>query len=172
VAEQDAGDTIQFVRYLPMLSARAKKVILLCLPPTKPLFQSMPGIEVIASGERRPTFHAHLSVVSLPRIFGTTMETIPADVPYLTAEPERVARWRERVASDAAKLKVGVVFAGSPAHNSDKHRSMRFEQLAPPLMNVRSDVAWFSLQKGAAEEQVSAARAAGMRIVDLGTELI
>jgi Flp pilus assembly protein TadD len=168
VAEQGVGDTIQFVRYLPLLAARGANVILLCLPSCKTLSETIPGgIRVIASGEARPAFDAHVPVLSLPRIFGTTLQTIPAEVPYLAADSQRVARWRERIGGDGGRLKIGLAWAGSPSHTSDRFRSMPLAQFAP-LASVK-DVAWFSLQKGPGAEQL-ANLPPDMTIVDLASD--
>jgi hypothetical protein len=169
VAEQGVGDTIQFVRYLHMLAARGANVILLCLATCKPLFETIGhGVKVVASGEPRPHFDMHVPALSLPRLFGTTLETIPADVPYLSADPTRAARWRERLGETDARLKVGLVWAGSPVHTSDRFRSTTLASFAP--LADAADVAWFSLQKGSGVEQLTDPPA-GMTITDLGPEL-
>jgi tetratricopeptide (TPR) repeat protein len=165
IAEQGVGDTIQFVRYLPQLRERCAQVILLCLANTRALFESIPGIRVIGSGEARQPFDYHVSVLGLARIFGTTLQTIPSRVPYLAADPTRVQPWRNRV-GDAPGLKVGLVWAGNPTHKGDRHRSIALTQFA--ILRDVPNVNWFSLQMGPATSQLPAAP---FPIVDLAPGL-
>src|SRR5262249_61320365 len=83
-------------------------------------------------------------MLSLPRAFATMLETIPADVPYLSPPADAVAQWRARLAG--SELKVGIAWAGSPLHRSDARRSIDVETLAS-LLDVEG-VRWFSLQVG------------------------
>ncbi len=147
VSEQGAGDTIHFARYAALLKReRGCEVILICIADVKPLLMSLGGgVRILGSGEGRPAFDFHVPILSLPRIFGTTLETIPGEVPYLSAEPARVAKWRERFAGEK-RLKVGLAWAGSATHKSDRNRSMPLATLAPLL--AMHEIAWFSLQKG------------------------
>ena len=154
VSEQGAGDTIHFARYATMLRReRGCDVILICLADVKPLLMTLGGgVRILGSGEDRPKFDYHVPILSLPRIFGTTLETIPCEVPYLSADPARVAKWRERFAAEA-RPKVGMVWAGSTTHKSDRNRSMPLATLAPLL--AMNEVAWFSLQKGPPAGQIT-----------------
>jgi len=105
-AEQGLGDTIHFVRYAPLLAAKGARVVVECQSPLKTLLEAslVPrGVcRVVAEGEALPDFDLHCPLPGLPHRFGTRVETIPADVPYLTAPPERVAAWRRR--SESASL--------------------------------------------------------------------
>jgi Tfp pilus assembly protein PilF len=154
VSEQGAGDTIHFARYATMLKReRGCEVILICIAEVKPLLTTLGGgVRILGSGEDRPRFDYHVPILSLPRIFGTTLETIPREVPYLSADPARVAKWRDRFASEA-RPKVGVVWAGSATHKSDRNRSMPLATLWPLL--AMNEVAWFSLQKGPPAAQIA-----------------
>ena len=90
-ADHGLGDAIQFVRYVPLVRQRGGRVILQCCRPLARLLASSPGIDrVVVLGEDVPDTDVYAPLMSLPRIFGTTLETIPADVPYLF--PDRVAR--------------------------------------------------------------------------------
>jgi hypothetical protein len=100
--------------------------------------------ELVAAGQALPRFDLVCPLLSLPRAFATTLETIPADVPYLAPPPDAAARWREALAG--AGLKVGVAWAGSPLHRSDARRSIAVDTLAP-LLRIEG-VRWFSLQVG------------------------
>ncbi len=97
--EQDLGDTIQFIRYATLVKGRgAAKVIVECQAPLTRFFQTCAGIDMVivadAPARQRPPFDFQVSLMSLPRIFGTTLNTVPADAPYLSAEPDRVEQWR------------------------------------------------------------------------------
>ncbi len=103
------------------------------------------GVQVISDDAIPPPFDAHIPLMSLPLAFGTALESIPAQVPYLQAGPEVVARWEARL-GPAAGPRVGLVWSGSPAHENDRHRSIPPERLKPPLS---PGVDWVSLQKDA-----------------------
>jgi hypothetical protein len=108
--------------------------------------------------------HASAALLDLPGLFGTDLSNLPAEVPYLHAEPELVAAWAPRLASD--RLRVGVVWAGNPDHQHDARRSTALGTLLP-LGNVPG-VQFYSLQKGPASERP---RPAGFSLVDLGPDL-
>ena len=143
--EQGFGDMLQFVRYLPILKASYPNstVILECQPELARLFSGLRGADrVVVQGGTLPPFDVHIPLLSLPRIFSTTLETIPAQVPYL-APPEMHSIL---VPGPADQLKVGLVWAGKPSHRNDRNRSVSFERFLP-LLGV-GDVSFFSLQKG------------------------
>jgi Flp pilus assembly protein TadD len=144
-AEQGFGDTIQFVRYVPMVAARGGRVILECHPELCHLLQKMPGAaQVIARGGPLPAFDVHCPLLSLPLAFHTTLQTIPADVPYLKVDPERVQTWAERIAPTPGKLNVGLCWGGSPTHSNDANRSIAPAEMAA----LASDgVTFHSLQR-------------------------
>src|SRR5262249_5950273 len=100
---------------------------------------------VIAEGMPLPAFDVHCPLMTLPAALATTLDTIPAVVPYLDADPIAVERWKNRL-GETPGLKVGLVWAGNPAHKNDRQRSIRFDRLAAlfDLPGVR----WFSLQVG------------------------
>ncbi len=132
------------------------------------LAATCPGVsEVVAEGTSELPGECQAPLMSLPRLFSTTLETIPARVPYLAADPELAARWAEELGRHAG-LKVGIAWQGNPDHKKDRHRSFeleRFEALAR-IPGVRL----FSLQKGAGSEQVS--KLAGrFAVTDLGGRL-
>jgi Flp pilus assembly protein TadD len=153
LAEQGFGDTLQFCRYAPLAKERGFHVVIGVPPALKRLIESLDGVERVVTGGDVPVrFDVHCSMMSLPFIFRTTVETIPAGLPYLRADPADVAAWRERVATVAdGFLKVGLVWAGSLRVNSpdliatDRKRSITPEVLLP-LMDVPG-VRFFSLQK-------------------------
>jgi hypothetical protein len=117
------------------------------------LLRRFPGIDhlVEASAEKPAVqFDFHISLMDLPRVFGTTLETIPSNVPYLHAAPAKAERWRDRLAGTG--FKVGIVWAGSPAHAKDHIRSCPLEYFAP-LASIPG-VRLYGLQKGPAAKQV------------------
>jgi Flp pilus assembly protein TadD len=132
-AEQGFGDTIQALRYIPAVAARGARVALRIDRPVVRLAASLPGTLIITPTKARPpAFDVWCPLLSLPRILGTRIESIPADVPYLGVRPGIAARWRRRL-SHMAGLKVGLVWAGSPNHVNDFRRSIELERLKPVL---------------------------------------
>lgn len=112
-AEQGLGDTLQFVRYAPMVALRGARVVLEVQPSLVRLMQGLPGVaQVIARGDTLPAFQAHCPLLSLPRAFATELSTIPAQRPYLHADPSSAAAWRAKLPTNG--LLVGLVWAGSP----------------------------------------------------------
>jgi tetratricopeptide (TPR) repeat protein len=154
VVEQGVGDIFQFIRYVEQVRQRVGHVLLLCRPPLIPLLSRMPGIDrLVAEGDTVPPFDVYAMLMSLPLRLGTTLESIPARVPYLTADPERVVRWRERLGSGPG-LTVGLAWQGNPDHPDDSTRSVPLARLLP-LFDVPG-VRWVSLQKGIGAEQIRA----------------
>ncbi|MGD0107769.1 MAG: tetratricopeptide repeat protein [Rhodopila sp.] len=136
-AEQGLGDTLQFVRYAPMVATRGGRVVLEVQPSLVRLMRTISGIgHVLARGDPLPVFDAHCPLLSLPRAFATRLETIPADIPYLNADAAAAALWRARLPDDGG-LRVGLMWAGSPhtddagAHLIDRRRSLAQTELAP-----------------------------------------
>lgn len=167
-AEQGLGDTLHAVRYAAGAAKRCRAVLLECQSDLAPLLGSVAGVaKVVDQGAPLPPFDAHLPLMSLPRIFGTTRETVPWDGPYIRAAAERIEGWRP-VAAVPARLKVGLVWAGRPQQGDDRKRSISLAMLAP--LARASGVAFFSLQKGPAAAQ-AAAPPAGMKLVDAGAGL-
>ncbi|KAF0219379.1 MAG: hypothetical protein FD174_2078 [Geobacteraceae bacterium] len=127
-AEQGFGDTIQFVRYAPLVAERGGRVIVECHPALKSLLAKVAGVEqVVSLGDPLPAFDCHLPLMSLPLVFGTTVDTIPADVPYVTPPEDQMKRWSKKLAHDDT-FKVGLVWAGRAY--PDRNRSCPFENFA------------------------------------------
>lgn len=156
--EQGLGDTLQFVRYAPLVAARGARVVLEVQPALARLLRSLPGIEtVVTIDEASPPTDLHCGLMSLPWIFGTALETIPATTPYLSASTNDLMAWRARLFADdmpdadEAILRVGLVWAGG-AHRDDiaanlldRRRSLPTDALAP-LAGI-DGVRFYSLQK-------------------------
>ncbi len=142
--EQGAGDTIQFARYAPLVAERGGRIILACQPGLERLMESIPAVDHVVSGGEISDIACHAPLMSLPRIFGTTLDTIPNQVPYLYADEGLSAAWAERIDGDG-DLKVGLVWLGNPQHMVDHGRSLPAAALEP-LTRIPG-VRWFSLQK-------------------------
>ena len=142
-AEQGLGDTLQFVRYAPLVAARGGKVILEVQPPLVRLLSRLADVDaVIARNAPLPPFDCHCALLSLPLAFATELATIPADVPYVTPDGADVACWRERL--PAGRPRVGLVWSGERSHDNDLNRSLRLQTLTR-LLDV-TDIAFVSLQ--------------------------
>jgi tetratricopeptide (TPR) repeat protein len=157
--EEGYGDTLHFIRYVPMLAARGARVEAWLPPSMVRLLASTPGLSgVWTDGNALPPYDWHCPVFSLPRAFGTTLETIPADVPYLRVDPALVADWAARLPAAApGELRVGLVWAGQarpwvPGFTLvDARRSMQLADLAP--LGAVPGLRLISLQKGPAAGQ-------------------
>ena len=142
-AEQGFGDTLQFVRYAPLLSARGARVVLEVQPQLVRLLCGMSGVErVLARKAPLPEFDFHCPLLSLPLALRTELATIPAGVPYLAPPAEAIAAWRGRLPE--RRPRIGLVWSGERAHDNDLNRSMRLTTLAP-LFNI-PDIQFVSLQ--------------------------
>jgi tetratricopeptide (TPR) repeat protein len=131
--EQGLGDYLQFCRYAPLVEALGAKVILEAPPVLVPVLATLPGnITIIATGEPLPPYDALCPVMSLPLAFKTTIDTIPATVPYLATNPAKVAEWQGRL-GPRTQPRIGLVWSGNPTHKNDHNRSLRFDQLEPLL---------------------------------------
>ena len=154
-SEQGYGDALQFCRYAPILRDRGATVFLRVPPPLRSLMaESMPWLEVSSDGKGGlPKHDCHCALLSLPHRLETRLETIPAEIPYLRASPDRVARWSASIDA-SADLKVGIVWAGSTRHINDVNRSIPLTSLASwfEIDGIR----FFSLQVGDAAAAVNA----------------
>jgi tetratricopeptide (TPR) repeat protein len=165
-AEQGFGDTLQFVRYLPLVAERGDEIIFECQHESLRdlLKDSFPGLKVIVRGEHLPRFDSQIPLLSLPRVFGTTLDTIPATVPYLVPSKEKLERWKKRLESDAG-FRIGIVWAGRA--KPDPKRSASLQALSP--LGSVPGAHFYSLQIGEGSEQISRPPA-GMVISDYSNE--
>ena len=149
-AEQGLGDTLQFCRFVPAIAA-GRRVVVEVQRPLIPLLAGLPGFEnIVARGDPLPPFDLHCPLLSVPRVLGNTLDTIPQQA-YLRADPQRVAAWRVRVAQ-LDGLKVGLVWAGNHTMSGDRRRSMPLERLSE--LAGLPGVSFVSLQKGPAAGQM------------------
>jgi RimJ/RimL family protein N-acetyltransferase/Flp pilus assembly protein TadD len=141
-AEQGFGDAIQMVRFVAEVRKRAGKVILECRPELRTLFEYSKSADVVVSvGEELPAADVHISLISLPGVLEVTLNTIPGRTPYLAAPASG-----RLLAAPAGGLKVGIAWAGDPAHHHDGLRSV-WLPLLEPILQVPG-VVFYSLQNG------------------------
>ncbi len=160
-AEQGLGDSLQFLRYVPLVQASGGRVLLDVPLALRRLAGELPGLEALtATGEGLGSFEWQCPFMSLPLGFATVMDTIPAQVPYLRVPEE--ARQKAAVRNWPERLRVGVVWSGNPRYSDDQARSVPLPLLAP-LFGMEG-MRWFSLQLGAAAEQLAGMQA---EVVDL-----
>jgi tetratricopeptide (TPR) repeat protein len=164
--EQGYGDTFQFVRYLNLVRKLGEHVILAADETLIPLLDQSGFAPLAARQDPLPPFDVQVPLLSLPHVFGTRLETIPADVPYLAAEATRVERWRAKLAEHRG-LKVGIAWQGRKQFRGDRLRSVPLAHFAP--LAAIDGVQLVSLQVGHGIEQL--AQLAPTPIVDLSFEL-
>ena len=168
-AEQGFGDTIQFIRYLPMVAGRGGKIIVECQPQLVRLLQPFSSIcRIIGRTDSLPSFDVHCPLLSLPRIFQTTLDSIPADVPYLFPPSEVVEDWRSKLHLPDEQFNIGLAWAGGRTFSSDRTRSLSLDRLA--ALAAVGGARFYSVQKGYAAAQ-AAGPPAGMNLIDLSAEL-
>jgi tetratricopeptide (TPR) repeat protein len=163
-AEQGFGDTLQFVRYAPLLAGRGANVVLEVQPELARLLSPLPGVAaVIARGKPLPRFDCHCPLLSLPLAFATELTTIPAQIPYVAPADQDLALWRERL--PRRRTLIGLVWSGERSHDNDLNRSLRLETLLPLLRTP--DVTFVSLQHEVRDEDAGLLQAQSA-VVHLG----
>ncbi|HET9404685.1 MAG TPA: tetratricopeptide repeat-containing glycosyltransferase family protein [Burkholderiales bacterium] len=152
--EQGFGDAIQFARYATLVAARGAQVILRCPPELTRLLGTVPGVtRTLASQDPMPDFDFHCPLLSLPRVLRTTVDTIPAAVPYLRAEPEKKDEWRKLLDDGASGIKIGLVWASQSQFPGAELKSMALESLGP--LRRLAGATFYSIQMGAAGRQAA-----------------
>lgn len=143
-ADQGLGDTVQFCRYASLVAARGATVVMEVQHPLKTMLAALDGVShLLAKGEALPAFDYQCPLLSLPLAFDTRLDTIPARIPYLRADPVRVRGWQERLGAKR-RPRVGLVWSGRIEHGNDRNRSIALADMA----TLVSDRAQFvSLQK-------------------------
>ncbi len=152
--EQGLGDTIQFARYLPILKSMGATLLFETWQPLLRLMGSVKGVDQLLETGAQKTpegqFDLWASIMDLPELLRTDLDTMPLEVPYLTPDPEGVQQWGQRI--EGAGYKVGIVWAGAPTHGNDHNRSCHlrsFRELAQ-----LDTIQLYSLQRGPAMEQI------------------
>ncbi len=160
-AEQGFGDTIQFCRYVPMVKALGARVVLEAPAPLVPLLRTLRGVdEMVAFGAALPSFDYQTPLMSLPLAFGTRLESIPAEVPYLGVDKAREEKWRG-ILGPAAGLRVGLAWSGNAALQSDNVRSARLGALGALF---RAGVEYVAVQKDVRAHDLEDAERLGVRM--------
>jgi Flp pilus assembly protein TadD len=153
--EQGLGDTIQFIRYAAEIKSRHQgKIVVACEPQLVPLLRQVAGIDIlIAQNQPRPPFDVWTPLLSLPGVFQHSLSTVPAKIPYLSAEPDRIASWKARLASIVG-IKVGIAWQGNKQNAQNQNRSFPLAVFAP--LAAIAGVSLVSLQKGSGSEEIAA----------------
>jgi tetratricopeptide (TPR) repeat protein len=167
--DEGSGDTIQFVRYVPMLAARGARIILMVADTLCPLLSEFAGVSecVPFSATTLPAFDMYCPITSLPLAFGTKLDTIPSETAYLPAPAaSRLQIWEDRLGPHD-RLRVGLVWSGNPKHVNDHNRSL---PLSAQAQLLELDATFVSLQKDVKPED-KATLLAQTNIVDLTEHL-
>ena len=154
VADQGFGDVMQFSRYIPWALERCPNTIIACSSEMVPVLrQFLPEDKIFFRWETCPPFKAFAALSGLPRLHGTRVDNVLAPIPYLHADPARVAAWKERLRrlAPGSHKRVGIVWAGRPAHNNDRRRSSKLADFAP--LAALPGLTLISLQKGPSADQ-------------------
>ncbi len=154
--EQGAGDAVQFARYIRLAAERCKRLMLVCTVELMPLFASLPEIHQLreAGQINVSEFDTYLPLMSLPRVFKTTLDSIPVQIPYF--DPAAIRRRKTTKAltlPTASGTQIGIVWAGNPGHANDRHRSCPLSAFEPLLDNP--ELHFYSLQKGERSEDLA-----------------
>ncbi|CAO3423708.1 tetratricopeptide repeat protein [Azospirillum endophyticum] len=167
-AEQGLGDTLQFLRYVPLVASRDGRVVLEVQRPLLPLMAGVEGVaRLIARGDPLPPFDLECPLMSLPRAFATGLDSLLAETPYLRPDAARVACWRDRL-GPRTTLRVGIVWAGNPRFPGDEERSPKLAGLRR-LFEVPG-CRFYGLQMGAGRADLAEATLPES-FTDLGPEI-
>jgi len=169
ITEQGFGDTLQFVRFAPLLKRQgAGAVILECPDKLIKLLSRSPGIDqLVPQGKPLPEYDVYCALMNVPGLTATSVEAIPAEVPYIIPDQDLVAHWKRELAGIPG-LKVGINWQGNPKYAGDRHRSVPLAHFEP--LSRIPGVRLLSLQKNAGLEQLDAL-AGKFPVTDLGRKL-
>jgi hypothetical protein len=167
-AEQGLGDSIQFLRYVRQIKRDGGRVVLAVPEPLRRLLEeNFPDIEVTDRRLPNARVDYRISIMSLPAVFGTTLENLPNTVPYIVADPERVARWGRRIGPEG--FRVGIVWQGNTRYKRDRDRSIKLAEYAP--LGRVPGVRLISLQSAGSGTDQLRAMPDGMRVEELGESI-
>ena len=165
-AEQGFGDAMQFVRYVPQIAARGGRVVIACAEVLQRLLARVEGVHrVMSVNDPIDGCDFQFPLMSAPLLFGTTIESVPSRVPYLSGDANDLRKWKTRM-DRFTGLKVGLAWAGSSLHGNDQNRSMDFNLFSGLVMVPGPQ--WFSLQKARATSNAPFAEG---RLIDYTPEL-
>jgi tetratricopeptide (TPR) repeat protein len=160
-AEQGFGDTIQFARYVPLLAATGAKVVLEVQSELTALLARLDGAaQIIARGETPPAFDVHCPLGSLPLALRTEPDTVPAEIPYLSADEASLTKWSAQIGA-LARPRIVIAWSGNSNHFNDRNRSIPFAQIAPlfsapaRFVSIQRDVPSEDAQMLASENRVT-----------------
>ena len=166
-AEQGLGDSIHFIRYAQLAKHAGARVFFHCPPALCKLFGHLSFIDqIIPVSSKTPECDFYLPLMSAPHIFQTRLETIPSDTPYITPDPKLIEHWKNWLSQQPGRLKVGIVWQGSPDHPADWQRSLPFHALKGL---AHDDITFIPLQVGHGREQLDGGTV--MNIADPGERL-
>src|SRR5262249_38327173 len=166
-AEQGLGDTLQFARYAPLLARQGGKIVLEVQPELKSILSRLHGVAaVVARGEAPPPFDVHCPLGSLPLALKTELPTVPAPIPYLAADEAHLQKWSARI-EKLPRPRIALAWAGNPAHDNDRNRSIALATLTPLLSMPAS---FISIQRDLRGDD-AAQLAAQPRLTHIGGEL-
>jgi tetratricopeptide (TPR) repeat protein len=169
-AEQGLGDTIQFARYVPLLAAAGAKIVLEVQSELTVLMTRLGGnARIIARGETPPPFDVHCPLGSLPLALRTEPDTVPAQIPYLSADDAWLASWSARIGT-LTRPRIAIAWSGNPNHYNDCNRSLAFTCLAPLFAQAGGGMRFISIQRDVRAED-ALALAAETRVMHVGGEL-
>jgi Flp pilus assembly protein TadD len=164
-AEQGLGDTLQFIRYLPLVEERCPKLLVAVQPPLVPILTQSGFSGLVDRRPPPPPFDLQISILSLPGLFKTTLDDIPSRAPYLYAREDLIAYWRREL-SGTERLKIGIVWQGSPTYAEDRYRSIGLSWFT--ILADVPGVQLYSLQKGRGSEQLQMLENR-LPVIDLGS---
>ena len=149
ITEQGKGDTLQFVRYLPLVKERVGRIIMACEESLQEILGSMPDIDRIIRKREIASLPGdaaacYVPLLNLPGLLNTSLAAMPRQIPYLFPDPRRIDTFASLFADHRHQLKVGMVWRGNPGHKNDHNRSCRGDELAP--LAGLAGVSLFSLQ--------------------------
>src|SRR5262249_25505603 len=150
-AEQGFGDAIQFVRYAPLVAAKGATVIIEAPRSLRDLMSGVEGVaRVVHRGDEMPPFDWHCPLLSLPCAFGTVIDSVPTNVPYLHAPTGRLEKWPARLPT--GRFRVGIAWSGNPTHSNDHNRSIALERIAALADGL--DVRFVGIQRDLREDDL------------------
>lgn len=152
-AEQGMGDTLHFIRYVPMVKALGAHVVVETQPDLIPFIGSIGNIDqLIARGDNLPMTDFQCPLMTLPLAFGTELHTIPANIPYLFSDADLVKQWQKNLSHLTKPYKIGIAWSGNPANKTNHRRTIPLTEL---LKIKTEDIDFVSLQKRVTEEEIS-----------------
>ena len=166
-AEQGLGDTLQFVRFAPMVRSRAGRVVLLCQKPLRSLLAPVRGVDLLVTDEGElPAIDVQLPLLSVPGVLNTRMDTIPSSVPYIWPDEELVRRWQAKLA-EFPGFRVGISWQGNPDYPLDRLRSVPLRHYLP--LSEVPGVRLVCVQKAHGLQQLERVRGQ-FEVVELGDD--